>query len=68
MVLFHNLVPVFDLPGDARCFASGIDLIDHRLVGGRHLSNAIGVLGLVRKAHGCCLVAPSHLQEVDRLA
>ena len=68
-MLFRYLTWAFD----DRYFDADIDLINRRLVGATlvHrdlLWNAVGLHGLVKEAHGCCLVAPGRQQEVDRPA
>ena len=68
-MLFRYLTWAFD----DRYFDADIDLIHRRLAGATlvHrdlLWNAVGLHGLVKEAHGCCLVAPGRQQEVDRPA
>src|SRR5450830_442924 len=73
MVLLNDVVEVLHLADNDRNSAAGIDLINGRLVGAAlvHrdlLRNIIGLHGLVKEAHGRCLVALGRQQEVDRFS
>lgn len=73
MVLLDDVVEVLHLSNDDWSFASGIDLINGRLVGatlvqGDLLRKIVGLHGFVEEAHGCGLVALGRQQEIDRFA
>ena len=62
MVLFNNVVEIFDLSNHDRDFPADIDLIDRRFVGTAFIhgdfSRDIAIPhGLIKKAPGSCLVA-----------
>jgi hypothetical protein len=73
MVLFYDVVEVFDLAHQDRHVAAGVDCIDRRLAGAALVHRDLGLIavrsnGLVEEALCCDHVALGREQEVDGLS